>query len=110
LMGERTFRLVGESIVSRELDCIKVVGKAIPVHVYEVLGEAGEVPEAKLEAAADFHRALRDFRARRWDEAWSRLRTMKDDPAARVYRERIEELRKNPPPADWNGIYELKSK
>jgi len=110
LMGERTFQLVGENIVSRELDCIKVVGKAIPVHVYEVIGEPGEVSEAKREAVAYFHRAVRDFRARRWDEAWRRLQTLNDDPAARVYRRRIEELRKNPPPADWNGTYELKSK
>jgi len=110
LMGERTFQLVGESIISRELDCIRVVGKTIPVHVYEVIGEAGEVPEEKLAAIADFHQVLRDFRTRRWDEAWSRLQTMADDPAAQVYRARIEELRKNPPPPDWDGIYELKSK
>ena len=56
-----------------------------------------------------FAAAIADFRARRWDAAEAALQNLKErteELLYNVYLDRIEQFRRVPPPADWDGVFE----
>ncbi len=110
LAGEGTERWVRDEILTREVDVIRVVGKKQPVRVFELLGEKGDVPAGEVEKAARFGRALETYRARRFAEAEAMFRALAGDPVASVYAGRSRQAAAAPPPADWDGVYELDKK
>jgi len=56
----------------------------------------------KLYKAMDFVRAKEYFEAA--------LKADKDDGPSRVYLDRCQQLIDNPPPADWDGVFVMKTK
>jgi adenylate cyclase len=112
LVGEETFGRVRDELAGREVDLIRVVGKARPVRVFEVLGERRFRTEAELEKDAAFRAALEAYRARDWARAASSFAVLADegDPVAGVYARRTAGLGADPPPVDWDGVFELKMK
>jgi adenylate cyclase len=110
LAGEETASRVGESVVYREVDIIRVVGKKHPVRVFELIGEAGQVGAERLSLLRDFGAALDTYRRREWQEALKGFLALRDDPVAAVYAGRCRELLQSPPAEDWDGVFELKSK
>ena len=56
----------------------------------------------KLYKLMDFVRAKECFEAA--------LKADKDDGPSRVYLERCQQLIDNPPPADWDGVFVMKTK
>jgi adenylate cyclase len=111
LVGAETARAAGGKFAFRELDWVRVKGRGGMAAVFELLGPAGTAKPADLAAWAD---ALAAYRARdfaRAVELWGDLAVAHpDDGAARVMRERAEALRADPPPPDWDGVYEQRSK
>jgi len=95
-------------IAFREVDRIKVKGKDEPVTIYEPLGVAAELERRLQEELKAWSHVLRDYRAQRWDEAdVSLLNLQRSNPASGLYRayaEFVAEKRRNPPPADWDGV------
>ncbi len=110
LAGDETHARVREAIVAREVDTIRVVGKARPVSVYEVIGERGGVAAEETEKLSLFERAREAYKRRDWDGAAELFARLEGDGAAEMYVARCRELKASPPPADWNGIFELKHK
>ncbi len=110
LTGESTYDLAKESVVAREVDIIRVVGKARPVRVYELIDEKGLVSEEQLERIKTFHDALKLYRDQKWDEALHLFRRYEDDTLAKVYVERTNRLKENPPVEDWTGVFDLMKK
>ncbi len=110
LIGENTYDLAKESVVAKEVDIIRVVGKDKPVRVYELVGEKGNVTEEQFERIKTFHDALKLYRDKRWDEAFHLFRRYEDDTLAEVYVDRIKRLKVNPPEADWTGVFDLTKK
>lgn len=110
LVGEETYRFVKDGIFTREVDIIRVVGKAKPVVVYEIFGEKGEVAESELENLRIFEAAREAYKRREWDRARELFRKLKADPLAELFAERCLSLKASPPPADWDGVYVLKEK
>ncbi len=110
LVGESTYLLAKEVILAREVDLIRVVGKSKPERVYQVLGEMSQASPEMLERVEDFHLALDFYRRRNWAEALDLFGKDKEDELSSVYISRIESFRLNPPPADWDGIYDLETK
>ena len=91
----------------RRLDRLVVKGKEQPVAVFEVVGGAGGLAAR----VRDFHAALdvydrRDFAAAA--AAFDALSAV--DPAAAVYAARCRHYLGEPPPADWNGAFAMKTK
>jgi adenylate cyclase len=114
LLGPRTYELAQRDIEAREVDLLRVKGKKEPVTVYELLGRKGElsverkqVVDMYLEGLAAYKR--RDFAAakQRFEAA---LALDPSDGPSKVYRERAAVYLTAPPPPDWDGVYELKSK
>ena len=111
LVGDSTYELTRDSFRYRELDRIRVVGKQIPVAVYELRG-ALQDPEDAL--AVRFAAALALYRERRWDEAENSfagvLAQFADDHPSAIYVERCRHFRDVPPPDDWDGVFNRREK
>jgi adenylate cyclase len=110
LMGEMTYEHIKDVFAAREIDLIRVIGKKKPVHVYEPMGEIAAVPTDKLKAIEVFHEGLKAYRKRDWNSALDLFISLGDDKLAKVYVDRINMLIKEPPPIDWAGVFDLKSK
>lgn len=110
LIGENTYNLAKESVIAREVDVIRVMGKDKPVRVYELIGERGHVTEDQFERIKTFNDALKLYRDQKWDEALHLFQRYEDDTLAEVYVDRTKRLKENPPAADWTGIFDLTKK
>ena len=113
LCGEATRAAAGTGFVFRELDRVRVVGKDRSVTIFELMGKAGAVAYT-ADDLASWERMLGDYRARKFRSAEVELRTLlaghPDDGPTQIFLERVRELTANPPGADWDGVYEQRSK
>lgn len=118
LCGEAT-RQACPDMAFRLIDHVRVKGKQQPVAIYEPLGLLGESPAEVLALAQQFEAALADYRAQRWDAAATALQgllgkyveyTQRPDKPCELYLERIEHFRREPPPADWDGVFTYTTK
>jgi adenylate cyclase len=110
LAGEATVTAAGNAVVAREVDRLRVVGKTQPVRIYELIGGHGEVAAPVLDRLAAFERLLESYRRRDWDAVLGACRALEGDPVAAVYAARCERFRTEPPPADWDFVFDLKMK
>jgi adenylate cyclase len=114
IIAEDTLRLARQEVETRELDLITVVGKSEPVRIYELLGRMGQLAPDEIELAGEFEKGLAAYRAREWETAerlFQRCLEMKpEDGPSILYIQRIAELRKQPLPADWDGVWRLTRK
>ena len=102
-----------QSWTVRELDTVRVKGRNEPVTIYELIGY-GHFYEQKQELAHAFKEALHLYKERQWQQAQAQLqailqRNPADGPAT-VYAERCAEFIKQPPPDDWDGVFNMQSK
>jgi class 3 adenylate cyclase len=110
LVSEATRRQAGDAILAREVDCVRVVGRAQPVRLYEPLAPAGEASEAQRALAGRTAQAFAHYRAREFASAAREFAACAPDPAAEVLRARAEAFAAAPPPADWDAVHALEGK
>lgn len=113
VVSEETRALVPE-LVYRELDRVRVKGRAQAVTIYQPLGAASDLSTAEQAELAAYAAALHAFQQWDWaaaETAFSRLLTAQPDSLLyTLYWERAATLRAAPPPADWEGVFVLESK
>lgn len=111
LVGSHTFEAVKAELELRELDVVRVAGRAQPERVYELLGERGAVPAPKMKAAALYAEALAAYRARAFGGAVQKLQqalnALPDDAPSHALLERCHAFVLTPPPQEWDGVTEL---
>lgn len=112
LVSEATWSAAREAVEGREVAFLRVKGRSRPVRVFEVWGLAGEIAPERRETARRFEAALADFRSRRFREALEAFAQLarEGDAASEVYRELCRRYLAEPPPADWEGVYQMESK
>ena len=114
LICDVTRNEAGEAIVAREIDTILVQGKAESTTAFALLGLAGTVSDEDLSLCRYSSEALAAYRSRNWNDAEAGFRAClalrPHDQPARLFLERIQRLRDNPPPSDWNSAWGLDSK
>jgi len=110
LAGEATVVQAGEAILAREADLIRVVGKDKPVRIFELLGEREAATADDLASLRAYREALALYRGRDWDRALEAFAALGRDPLAEFYGDRCRAFAGNPPPGDWDGVFDLKSK
>jgi adenylate cyclase len=115
LISEFTMRKLKGTYRTRELDLVVVKGKTRPVAIYEIL--AYHTPESFPgigEVMGMFKDGLAAYRARKWDAAvrlfTDCLAINPNDKPCKLYIERAEFLKRNPPPEDWAGVWVMESK
>ncbi|MBK7076886.1 MAG: adenylate/guanylate cyclase domain-containing protein [Myxococcales bacterium] len=113
LCGEAT-AAAARGFVFRELGRVRMKGKDQPARIFELCGRAGDrgVPEGA--AVAAWENAMAAYHEQRFGDAAARFATIAAanpaDGAARVLAERARVLADAPPPPDWDGVYEQRSK
>ena len=113
IISEFTFERVKNEFVCMELDSVRVKGKTRPVRIYSLVGYK-DLPDIQTRAVNEFNQGIALYKERRWNEAVHIFENIgATDPdlyAAQVYLERCLELKKNPPPSDWDGVYVMTTK
>jgi adenylate cyclase len=98
----------------REVDVVRVKGKALPVKIYEVVGEEGKVPDDEQARIIQWDQALKLYRAQHWDESVRILLNLseqdQDKMLYKIYQDRIRHFRAEPPGDDWDGVFTHETK
>ncbi len=110
LISQSTYQEVKREVVVRPVDVIRVVGKRQPVEIYELLGMRPDFSTEELEAVKVFWEAWEAYRRRDFRRALDLFASLRQDELTLLYLRRCEEFLAAPPPADWDGVYELKGK
>ncbi|MFH1059652.1 MAG: adenylate/guanylate cyclase domain-containing protein [Pseudomonadota bacterium] len=106
MASEATWGPVSDELAGRELGRLRVVGRKVPVKVFEPLGVAGQTDLAPWEP---FVRGLELVGRGDWDAAAAAFAALPEDSASRTYLKRCQELSGQPPEA-WDGVWNLTSK
>jgi adenylate cyclase len=114
LVAEATAQMTGSQFEMREIDIISVKGKTETTRVLELMSAAGQLSEELARLRERYEQARRTYLAQEWDlaEAIFRecLQIRPNDGPSRVFVERIQVLRRNPPGKNWNGVWQLVEK
>jgi adenylate cyclase len=106
LVGEDTYRRTREVCRYRELDKIRVVGKHLPVTIYEPLEGLSLLDDVTAEK---FEAALVLYRSREWKNAQDAFNAVLDiaieDKPSKIYADRCGYFMQNPPANDWDGVF-----
>ncbi len=113
-VSEDTMKEAGPGFVFRRLDRIRVIGKAVPIRIFELVEEEGYLSEAKLKALELFEKGLELFETRNWAGAtkiFAEAATLiPDDGPSLRYIKTCKEYMEAPPPESWDGVYKMDSK
>jgi adenylate cyclase len=113
LIAESTYAHVKDEFVCMELDSVRVKGKKRPVKIYSLVGYK-DSPEIQVETVDQFNLGVNAYKEKQWDEAIRIFETIAArEPslyAAQVYIERCLSFKKDPPSADWDGVYVMATK
>jgi len=113
LIDDATHDMAGDSIESREIDSIAVVGREEPVHIYELGAMAGELADERRRLFDLYAKGLAQYRLGKWDTAAKALHAaLQIDPAdgpSKILLARIEAFKAAPPKA-WDGVWRMTAK
>ncbi|MFQ5602477.1 MAG: CHASE2 domain-containing protein [bacterium] len=114
IISEHTYRAVRKKAVVRELDLVRVKGKSKPVRIFELRG-MNHLPGIEKELIIDvYSEALNYYKERKWYQALLQfkriLRYFPTDGPSRVYIKRCLDFMEQPPPDNWDGVYDFTTK
>ena len=124
MCSEETLKMTDGSIMARQLDLLRVMGKSEPVAIYEVLCTKDELDEKTAKLIDVFGQAYQAYRKMKWDDAITLFEEslkyelnygqpgVKTCPSI-MMKERCVEYRKNPPiprGEKWDGVFTATSK
>ena len=118
IVGSNTALAAKERFAILELDFIMVKGKKEPEVIYAIAGREDVAQSERFQRLRNLIiEMLACYRNRDWDGALEVIeRGRKSDEAQslnnlyHLYEARIRDYMKDPPPADWNGAYQLLTK
>lgn len=105
----------GNECVFRLLDNIVVKGRTQPVKVYEIADLKEDAPQQLYDCIGFYEEGMENYFNQKWDEAISRfkkaqeLERYEENPSG-IFIKRCEMMKADPPGADWNGVFIMKSK
>jgi class 3 adenylate cyclase len=102
------------AIEVREIDSVVVLGQSQPQVIFEIMGRRGELASNAMLLRTRYAEGLTAYRAGRWDEARAAfnagLAAVPGDGPSMMLLERIDDLQKNRPVANWDGSWRLDRK
>lgn len=111
MASESTVERAGDGFVWRELDWIRVKGRAQPVRIYDPLGESNVQTADEKAILTDYRDGLERWRARDFKSAaacFGRIAGM--DAASASFLRRAQAMVELPPGADWEPVNTLDGK
>ncbi|MDD8019017.1 MAG: adenylate/guanylate cyclase domain-containing protein, partial [Bacteroidota bacterium] len=115
MISERTYELIKSELQCRELDYLIVKGKTKPIRVFELVADKKTGMDEKMIQLCELYtNGLKLYKERKFKEALKTFRAVlalhPEDGPSNLYALRSQEYIKTPPPKDWNGVFELKTK
>ena len=116
LVGGDTYHNTCDIYSYREMGKIRVFGKQVPVAIYELLGLQSQLQSDshRSRLIVQFAAALALYGERNWERASqsfsSILEEFPTDKPSKIYLMACEYFKKNPPPDDWDGIFNRRRK
>ncbi len=115
IVSELTVNALTKSRSLRELDRIRVKGKAEPVAIFEVIDALAEEQKNHVERILPLHvEGLASYRECSWQAAREKftqvLEIHPDDVVAQIYMKRCLHFVDEPPSNDWDGVWNMTNK
>lgn len=111
LASESTVQLAGDAIAWREIDTVRVMGRAGHMRVYEPMGLAGDISGECASLMEAYAAGLRCWRSQDFTGARQHFERLSEtDAPARFFLTRCTQLIRQPPAGDWDHIHALDSK
>lgn len=112
IINESTAKLLGDGFILRELDRVRVKGKALVAPIFDLLGEGEPTPELARFLCA-YHEGLAFYRERHWRQSETAfaaaLEIFPEDHTCRHYLDLAGKYRETPPGPDWEAVTVFKS-
>ncbi len=105
----------GDDCVFRLLDYIIVKGRTQPVRVYEVADLRRDADQKLFDCIGLYEEGMDFYFRQEWDEALAKfnaalsLEVHPNNPS-KIFIERCQMMKQDPPPEDWDGVFVMKSK
>jgi adenylate cyclase len=113
IISEFTYAAIKDSFICREVDWVRVKGKAQPVRIYELVTE-GKASAPVQDLLSHFNQGFNLYHEKKFTEAMEcfakGLNVDPDDAVTQLYQERCQDYLKDPPPDDWDGVFTMTSK
>ena len=96
-----------------EIDLVRVKGKEHPVAIFTPVGMRDHLEKGVKHMAARHKTALALYREQRWDDAEKEFFALYQEHKKhyhQVYLDRINHFRREPPPAQWDGVFTYTTK
>src|SRR5204863_4854097 len=85
--------------------------KTETTRIFELMSAAGQLSEELARLRERYQQAWKTYLAQEWDLAEASFREClqirPNDGPSRVFLERIQVFRRNPPGKDWDGVWQL---
>ncbi|KAA3624269.1 MAG: adenylate/guanylate cyclase domain-containing protein [Proteobacteria bacterium] len=98
----------------RKLDVVRVKGKTRPITIYQPVALRADADESQVRIGSDIDDAVTHYLDRNWDEAARRFEALRSqEPGVAlydIYLARIESFKQTPPPPEWDGVFEFRTK
>jgi adenylate cyclase len=118
-VAEETYKACKDKFIWRDLDYVIVMGKTEPAQVFELVAEAGNMPNGYDKLIPAYDEAIKLYRNQEWEKAIEAFKSSdsledmfpgrKTNPS-RIYIPRCEHYRDNPPGDNWDGSWALTKK
>jgi adenylate cyclase len=113
IISEFTYSEVKDDFVCREVDWVRVKGKLQPVKIFEVISRKNQVVK-NPSMLSFFEKGTHEYHLQHWDEAIANfsqaLNLDPEDAPSKLFLQRSATYKENPPPTDWDGVFEMKTK
>ena len=108
-------KITNKYLMYRDLDDIRVKGKNKPVKVFHLLRPDILPQETQIkELIGNFERGREFYAKKEWDEALKYfsdcMKLLPGDGPSKEFIDRINKYKIDPPPADWDGVCNFKTK
>ncbi|MEK7657364.1 MAG: adenylate/guanylate cyclase domain-containing protein, partial [Elusimicrobiota bacterium] len=114
MASESTYKEAKDTVEARVLGQVRVVGKAIPIRVYELLSKKGGLSEAWKKALPLYEDGVTLYLARDFNGAKARFKEVQQlvpgDKPSKLYLSVCEDYSVIPPGSDWDGVFNLTAK
>jgi len=113
IASESTVKEAGESVLTRKLDRVRVVGINEPVRLHELINMTDYADPNEKRLVEVFDQALQHYENRNWKKAIEGFKeslSIENGGPSAIYLRRCENFIKNPPNDAWDGVYNLTEK
>ena len=113
IISDYTFKSVKQKFEIRKLDIVRVKGKKKPIPIYELISEKDRIDSKQSEFINNFENGLDLYLKGEWKSAiklFEKAHSYKKDKASSIFIKRCKDFMKNPPPKDWDGVWDIKTK